>query len=230
MNQARILDTSWWWGQRNVDPDKIRANFDAVGISAGVGNKPSDCLQDQIDTCETAGLLWFTFHIPHPGLSMAENARTYASYPRVRDGVMCADYEPPQTGVRCVNPAEGRQYRDLLQNITGRLSWSYINIDRLNTWSWPRWLMESPMWIAVYPYQVWPPFTLYKYFEPFLKKFAGKMPSKIANSIYRNNCAAWQFTKKGDAQKYAARPGSVKECDLSVSTIEKVQFLEMLIP
>jgi len=99
----------------------------------------------------------------------------------------------------------------------------------------PSWLSDYWLWIAQWPYKIYG-ISLYSDYESFLLKYADLYPPFVRDKVYRDKTVLWQFTCKGDAQRYCANkytgdptyPGGIKDCDLNVTLIDKAAFLDLI--
>lgn len=238
MNQARVVDIHRYYRTGGVDWYKLKVNFDAVIISAGVGMVANPLLREQVDGAIEHGLPYATYHIPSVAASsMATQAAHYLSLYGVSDALACIDIEPPSSKVRCVNESEAMIYIRELEDRTGYAPLLYSNPKYINeAIKRPAWLRYYRLWLAQWPYEYWWLFKQYTGFESFLGKYAGQYPPYVRGSDLQASTVLWQFTCKGDAQAlcasaYTADPvykRGILDADLNVSTIDKAEFLGLL--
>ena len=240
MIQARVVDIHRYYRTGGIDWGRVKANFDAVIICAAVGWMADRLLAEHIRHCKEIGMPFATYMIPDVRAgTMDEQAAFYLDLPGVQDGVMMQDIESPapRLGVKCISSVDGRRFIRYLEKHCARQPWNYVNPNYLGALRWPDWAKGYPMWLAQWPYR---PNSelLYDRFEPFLEAYRGKLPGFLYSSKgrkYAESCVLWQFTCKGDAQHYLANAhtqdavyrGGLKEADLSVSLVEREEFLQL---
>jgi GH25 family lysozyme M1 (1,4-beta-N-acetylmuramidase) len=239
ITQARVVDVHRYYRSGGIDWDKIKLNFDAVIISAGVGMSASPLLKEQVDGANDIGIPYMTYHIPSKNYNMIYQADYYLDQYGVRDAWTCIDIEPPVSdgSIRCINATESLAYIQQIKTQTGRDPLVYSNPKYINEAIHnPVWLKNYWLWIAQWLYQYWWLLRLYRQFEPFLAKYANTFPPFVRNKYYQVKTILWQFTCKGDAQTLCASAKTldpvykygITEADLNVSTIERSAFLAML--
>lgn len=237
MIQARVVDIHRYYRTGGVDWAKLKANFDAVIISAGVGLTPNPLLREQVDGAIANAVPYATYFIPSPTYSMTAQADNYLDLYGVREALTCVDIEPPGAkGVRCINAPESFTCLRRIEDRTGRQPIVYSNpkyiIEALRR---PPWLPDYGLWISQWVYRIWP-ICFYSNFTGFLGKYADKYPPFVRGTAYQLKTVLWQFTCKGDAQALCASARTndpiyrygMKDADLNVSTIDKTAFLSLL--
>jgi hypothetical protein len=238
MNQARVVDVHRFYRKGGIDWDKLKINFDAVIISAGVGLVANPLLREQVDGARENDVPYATYHIPSPYAgTMANQAAYYLSLYGVAEALCCIDIEPPGGGYRCVNATEAYRYIQEIEDRTGFALLVYSNPKYINeALHRPAWLPYYRLWLAQWPYEYWWLLRQYTGFESFLRKYANQYPAYVRGTDLQSNTVLWQFTCKGDAQALCASAitadpvywRGIKDADLNVSTVEKDQFLALL--
>jgi GH25 family lysozyme M1 (1,4-beta-N-acetylmuramidase) len=236
MIQARLVDIHRYYRTGGVDWQKLKANFDAVIISAGVGLAPNPLLREQVDGAIAHDLPYATYFIPSPNYSMYVQTDHYLGLYGVRNACTFVDIEPPSKGIRCINDIESLACLHRIEDKTGKRPLIYSNPQYINeAIHRPIWLPDYWLWIAQWVYEIWP-IKLYWYFESFLKRNANTYPPYVRKTAYQPKTILWQFTCKGNAQALCASARTndpiyqygVKDADLNVSTIDKAAFLSLL--
>jgi GH25 family lysozyme M1 (1,4-beta-N-acetylmuramidase) len=237
MEQAKIVDIHRYYRSGGVDWGKLKANCDAVIISAGVGLVESPLLREQVRGAQDHDVPYATYHIPSPNAgSMSNQAAAYLNGYGVRDALTCIDVEPPSKNVRCVNSQESLAYIHHIEDRTARQPLVYSNPKYIKeALGNPAWLKEYWLWIAQWLYRIWL-LTFYPDFDTFLAKYACAFPPYVRGTALLEKTVLWQFSAKGDAQRLCAsaltqdpiyRYG-IKDADLDISTIPKDNFLNLL--
>ncbi len=239
MSQAKVIDIHRYYRTGGVDWPKLKANADAVIISAGVGMSISPLLREQVDAAIQYDIPYMTYLIPSPSFPMKEQASNYLSAYGVKEAWTCADLEPPSSNVRCVDSIEAAHFVSLLTQSTSRAPLIYSNPSILDTiLHLPTWIMGYKLWMAQWLYEFWLLRRQYTRFETFLAKNSNLFPYYVRaqHPDLIRNTVLWQFSCKGDAQSLCAsaftgdpvyRTG-LKEADLNISTISRESFLALL--
>lgn len=233
---ARILDISGYW-KTAPDWTKIKANFDAVIIRAGIGQTMDVYLPGYVTAAVQAGIPYGTYHIPAPvgmdgATSVESQAAIYLGWPGVRDAVLVLDIEPPRKDdPRMISATEAQKWLAYIDVRHKQRPWWYSNADCVSRLAWPGFLVDYRLWAAQYLYDQGTQNQLYTTFSEFLKEHLPPTPW-VKGSIYERTLIAWQFTKKGDAQVTASRTDPagdrVMDADYSISTIDKADFLALM--
>jgi GH25 family lysozyme M1 (1,4-beta-N-acetylmuramidase) len=239
MNQVRVVDINVYYRTGGVDWTKLKANFDAVIISAGVGLWANPMLREQVDGAIAHDVPYCTYHIPSPAAgSLREQADFYLRLPGVRDATTCIDIEAPNRRVRCVTNPEALAYIQHIEDVTGSQPLVYSNPNIIHTiLADSEWLFRYWLWVAQYYWQIgFPLYLKFTDFDSFLARFSNAYPSGVRNTPLQTRTVLWQFTDKGSAQELCANvhtndpvyANGIQSCDLNVSTVDRAQFLSLL--
>jgi GH25 family lysozyme M1 (1,4-beta-N-acetylmuramidase) len=237
MIQARVVDVHRYYRTGGIDWDKLKVNFDAVIISAGVGMNANPLLPEQVSGAVAHGVPYMTYHLPSPIFPMSTQVEFYLGLYGVKDSATCIDIEPPVSNgsIRCINAAEALAYIKAVENATGKKPIVYSNPKNINeAIKRPTWLADYWLWIAQWPYDILT--SLFRNYDRFLAKYANAYPPFVKGTVWQANTLLWQFTCKGDAQALCASATTadpvykvgIKDADLNVSTLDKSIFLSML--
>jgi hypothetical protein len=237
MNQSKIVDLDVWFRNGGINWDLTKLNQDVVAIQAGIGTWQNPLLKEQVDGAYANGVPYFTWWIPDISDGpITSQVDFYLSLYGVRASATCIDIEPPWGGMRCVNASEALAANHRVEDITGYQPLNYSNkkyiTEDLKT---PAWLPDYWWWIAQYIYKPWS-ISFYTDYTSFLAKYANKLPQTAYDLGLASKVIGWQFTMKGNAQALCANAKTldpiyiygIKECDCSVSTIEKDDFLHRI--
>jgi GH25 family lysozyme M1 (1,4-beta-N-acetylmuramidase) len=239
MSQARIVDINVYYRMGGVDWEKLKSNFDAAILQAGVGLWANPLLGEHVEGAQAHGVPYMTYHIPNPlAGTMAEQVDFYLSLEGVKGARTCIDIEKPNRLTRCITEAEAHTYVRRIEAVTGCQPMVYTNPSILGTiLQGAAWLENYWLWVAQYYYEFgFPLYSKYTGYEAFLKRYANTGPAGVRNTLLQARTVLWQFTDKGNAQDLCARwltndpqyPRGITDCDLNVSTIEREAFLGLL--
>jgi hypothetical protein len=237
MLQAQFVDLDYWFRTGGVNWELVKLYQDAVAIQAGIGTWACPLLKEQVDGACANGVPYFTWWIPDiTDGPMTSQVDFYLSLPGVRAAATCVDIEPPGGGTRCVNATECLTALQRIEDVTGLQPLAYSNkkyiTEDLKT---PNWLPDFSWWLAQWYYKVYL-ISYYTDYVSFLAKYANKLPQTAYDLGLTSKVIGWQITYKGNAQALCANaktqdpinPGGIKECDLSISTIEKDAFIKRI--
>lgn len=231
----RIVDISAYYLTGGADWDKISANFDGVIIRAGVGSSMDSLLGEHVRNAIRYSVPYATYHIPAPAsmtsITVETQAQMYYGWYGVADAVMCGDLEPPSSGdPRMVTGAEALRYMRKIDSLSNKSPIWYTNKQGAQAMSWPADLLNWYLWVAQWYYRKGTT-EQYRDYETFIaERGQGNLPSWVQGTIYAPACFLWQISAKGDAQRYCAKPGSVRECDLSLSVLIEETARGILFP
>lgn len=228
MNQARIADTSRYYGHDGLNWNRITSELDGIIFCAGVGMLQDYALAESVDEALRREFPYATYHIPvtaaKAGCTVEVQAQRYLSWPGVADALRIADFEPSsRSDPRMVSPAEALAYL----RVIGADSWWYSNKKYSDQLGNPNFLLAYPLLAAQYPYAPGGEME-YASFDSFLARWAGRQAPWVAASKYKVNCVGWQFTAHGKTPhigKINTGGGVKTDHDFSVSTIEKDVFM-----
>ena len=232
--QARVVDISRYWRTGGIDWPRLKGNFDAVIIAAGVGFQADALLPEHTEKAEAHDIPYATFHIPDPAKDMAEQAQFYAEQPGVKGHRVFGDWEAPYRGSREPNQVEFLYYLTALDHHAEQNAGIYSRMEILKRMGLPDWLHGRDLWLAQYIYEFYADALQYRRFEPFLERYPMRVPPSANGTGLEENVVLWQFTEKGDARHYCARrltedPKYVygmTNADLNVSTMEYRNFMK----
>jgi len=237
MTQAKIVDIHRYYRVGGIDWGKLKANFDAVIISTGVGLNINPLLKEQVDGAVANGVPYMTYILPDVMAGALHGQMlNYLSLPGVMDGWTCLDIEAPRAGVRWMTASETLQCAWEIEEATTKKPLLYSRKTILDTWGTQSWMCNYKWWIAQYPYENWLLKRQYTGYDTFLVKYANAYPPAVVNAPYKSSVVLWQFSEKGTAQALCASahtqdphyPTGILECDLNISTVDKVDFLALL--
>ncbi len=232
MKQARIADTSRYYGYDGLNWDMITAELDAIIFCAGIGVTMDYALPDSVEEAKRRNFPYATYHIPSPfaklGIEIIHQAETYLSWPGVCDALCIADLEPPNVSDgRMVSASEAYQYIRYIDNQTKLAPWWYSNKAYTDRLGWPAFLSDYNLLAAQYYYM---PNTAAQFdsFDRFLYYHEARLPTWVEGTIYESTCIGWQFTAHGRIPQIGQRnmSGGIKyDHDFSVSTIPADAFM-----
>ena len=233
IEQARVVDISRYWRTGGIDWQRLKENFDAVIMSAGVGFNRDMLLEEHIGKSVEYDVPYATFHIPDPSKDMGEQAQFYAELPGVKTCKVFGDWEKPYQSGRLPDQVEFHYYLTALDSYAEQEAAVYSRMEIIKRMGSPDYLKERDLWLAQYIYEDYGARLQYSLFETFLEKFGMRLPPSVDGTGLEQNVKLWQFTEYGDARFYCANrltsdPKYVygmTKADLNVSVDEVSTFL-----
>ena len=233
--QARVVDISRYWRTGGIDWPRLKENFDAVIMSAGVGFNSDVLLPEHTEKSIEHDVPYATFHIPDPSKDMAEQAQFYAELPGVKTCKVFGDWEKPYQSGRLPDQVEFHYYLTALDSYAEQDAAVYSRMEIIKRMGLPDYLKKRDLWLAQYIYEIYTETTKTKFrkFEPWLERFAWKLLPAVNGTGLEENVRIQQITDTGDARfycanKYTADPKYVygmTNADLNVSVDEVSNFL-----
>jgi len=202
--KARIVDISRYWRTGGIDWPRLKENFDAVIIAAGVAFNGDVLLPEHTEKADEHDVSYATYHIPDPAKNMAEQAHFYAELPGVKTHRAFADWEAPYSGGKEPTAAQMLSYLMALDNSAEQTAGIYSRMEILKRMGLPVWLHDRDLWLAQYIYEFYVDAMQYRRFEPFLERFGMRVPPSVDGTGLEENVVLWQFTEYGDARFYCA--------------------------
>lgn len=229
MIQPRIVDIHEYYRIGGINPAKMKANFDIVGIRAAVGEDIDNLLEEHVDLCVDWAMPYFTYQVPVAWLDPEYQAEVYLSLYGVMDGPACQDVEI--SGGKIITAYQGQKHIEWIDKHHPCKCWYYSNNYYTKMFGNPRYIKERPVFWAEYPYRVYP--FLYSDFDSFLAKYPWWVPRWAADLGITPIIN--QFTKKGDAQTFIANPKTddpehrdgIKSADFGVGLVSLADLLAL---
>ncbi len=230
--QGRIIDINRWYRTGGIDYPKLKESVqpqNVVIIQACAGTHENELLEEQAEGCLSVDIDIETFGVPAAWKDPVSWADYYMSLPYVMDNPKWIDNEP--TGGTQVNQYQLRKIKERIDSRSKGPAGYYSNYPYTNNVGNPAFIKDMDVWWAEYPlhwrlvgwYQ-------YQYFHTYEADKAWWLP-KWASRLGITPIVH-QFTEKGRAQHYGAKPFTddpdnkvgIQSMDLSLTLIDDDEY------